>query len=302
MAIPEDDSAALMEGMMLHRQGLACLSRARNTAPSRRSPGAAAAAAAAATGDGHAPPAATEPAPAGVQNKKARQRPHTGPEAAGKASSGASEEGALSLNPPADHGGGSAGGWEERKESEGKSVMQQQQQPGMAEGGGKAEASPPRAGLVSRGAAKEELPERTGANEELTGNQGFTRSPAPEGAASTGSPAADELPALGETSGGVGPPGDGDAMEVDSDGNDQADKGSGGGDGGGDGGDGAVRGPRRAAPTLTAAEKLMAQREGLGLLMRADEAFRRCDPKYLEAVDNYAYLCLGEFGFRIVIG
>ncbi|CAN0479876.1 unnamed protein product [Ectocarpus sp. 12 AP-2014] len=36
----------------------------------------------------------------------------------------------------------------------------------------------------------------------------------------------------------------------------------------------------------------MAQREGLGLLMRADEAFRRCDPKYLEAVDNYAYLCL----------
>ncbi|CAM9867221.1 unnamed protein product, partial [Ectocarpus fasciculatus] len=87
MAIPPDDSAALMEGMMLHRQALACLSRARNTAPSRRSPGAAvaaaAAAAAAATGDGHAPAAAVaEPAPAGVQNKKARHRPHTGPEAA----------------------------------------------------------------------------------------------------------------------------------------------------------------------------------------------------------------------------
>lgn len=30
------------------------------------------------------------------------------------------------------------------------------------------------------------------------------------------------------------------------------------------------------------------------MLMRADEAFRRCDPKYLECVDNYAYLCLGE--------
>ena len=30
--------------------------------------------------------------------------------------------------------------------------------------------------------------------------------------------------------------------------------------------------------------------------MRADEAFRRCDPKYLEYVDNYAYLCLGEAG------
>ena len=38
----------------------------------------------------------------------------------------------------------------------------------------------------------------------------------------------------------------------------------------------------------------MAQREALGLLMRAEEAFQRCDPKYLEAVDNYAYLCLGE--------
>lgn len=38
----------------------------------------------------------------------------------------------------------------------------------------------------------------------------------------------------------------------------------------------------------------MARREALGLLMRAEEAFRRCDPKYLEAVDNYAYLCLGE--------
>lgn len=39
----------------------------------------------------------------------------------------------------------------------------------------------------------------------------------------------------------------------------------------------------------------MAQREALGLLMRADEAFQRCDPKYLDAVDNYAYLCLGEW-------
>lgn len=51
---------------------------------------------------------------------------------------------------------------------------------------------------------------------------------------------------------------------------------------------------RSRRPALSAAEKLMAQREALGLLMRAEEAFRRCDPKYLEAVDNYAYLCLGE--------
>lgn len=53
-------------------------------------------------------------------------------------------------------------------------------------------------------------------------------------------------------------------------------------------------GRKYGRPALSAAEKLMAQREALGLLMRAEEAFRRCDPKYLEAVDNYAYLCLGE--------
>ncbi|CAN0304018.1 unnamed protein product, partial [Ectocarpus sp. 12 AP-2014] len=300
MAIPPDDSAALMEGMMLHRQGLACLRRARNTTPSRRSPGAAAAAAAAASaamGDGHAPPVAAERAPAGVQNKKARRRPQTGPEAAAKAATGAREEGALSLKPPPDRGGGSGrpGGWEERKESEGRSATQQkqQQQQGMAERKGKGESSPPRAGLVGRATAKEQLPERTGAREESTGNAGFTGSPAPKGtAAAPGSPTTDALPSFGEDSGGVASVGDGDAMEVDSDGNDQAGKGSGGSSGGGGGSSGTVRGPRGAAPTLTAAEKLMAQREGLGLLMRADEAFRRCDPKYLEAVDNYAYLCL----------
>lgn len=49
---------------------------------------------------------------------------------------------------------------------------------------------------------------------------------------------------------------------------------------------------RRVA--VSTADKRLAQREALALLMRADEAFRRCDPKYLECVDNYAYLCLGE--------
>lgn len=44
------------------------------------------------------------------------------------------------------------------------------------------------------------------------------------------------------------------------------------------------------------AEKRLAQREALGLLLKADEAFRRCNPTYLEMVDNYAYLCLGEWG------
>ncbi len=57
---------------------------------------------------------------------------------------------------------------------------------------------------------------------------------------------------------------------------------------------GARKHPRPPPPALSAAEKLMARREALALLMRADEAFRRCDPRYLEAVDNYAYLCLGE--------
>lgn len=46
--------------------------------------------------------------------------------------------------------------------------------------------------------------------------------------------------------------------------------------------------------TVSAADKRLAHREALALLMKADEAFRRCDPKYLECVDNYAYLCLGE--------
>lgn len=44
--------------------------------------------------------------------------------------------------------------------------------------------------------------------------------------------------------------------------------------------------------------KRLAQREALDLLLRADDAFRRCNPVYLDAVDNYAYLSLGEGGPR----
>lgn len=60
MAIPAEDSAALMEGMMLHRQGLACVARAGAGA------GAAAASAAAAAKEGGARSA---------QQKKARHPP-----------------------------------------------------------------------------------------------------------------------------------------------------------------------------------------------------------------------------------
>ncbi|CAN0438631.1 unnamed protein product, partial [Discosporangium mesarthrocarpum] len=34
------------------------------------------------------------------------------------------------------------------------------------------------------------------------------------------------------------------------------------------------------------------QRQALSLLLLAEESFRRSDPKYLECVDNYAYLSL----------
>ncbi|CAM9622358.1 unnamed protein product, partial [Hapterophycus canaliculatus] len=86
-------------------------------------------------------------------------------------------------------------------------------------------------------------------------------------------------------------------MEVDSDslaadkGAEDAD-GDGGGERSGNGGGSGGAEHARSRLALTASEKLMAQREALGLLMRADEAFQRCDPKYLDAVDNYAYLCL----------
>lgn len=73
MAIPPEDSAALMEGMMLHRQGLACMAKTREGPTAKSTTGGAAAAAATAVG------AAVASAPDGGQNKKARRRPLSPP-------------------------------------------------------------------------------------------------------------------------------------------------------------------------------------------------------------------------------
>ncbi len=76
MAIPREDSAALMEGMMLHRQGLARMARTRtqaaatNTSADTTTPAAA------------APAAASTAAPDGVHAKKARRRPLSPPRGA----------------------------------------------------------------------------------------------------------------------------------------------------------------------------------------------------------------------------
>lgn len=79
MAIPREDSAALMEGMMLHRQGLARMARIRTqTAATHTSADTTTTAAA-------TPAAAATAAPDGVHAKKARRRPLSPPRAAAAA-------------------------------------------------------------------------------------------------------------------------------------------------------------------------------------------------------------------------
>eukprot|EP00903_Cladosiphon_okamuranus_P008425 g8098.t1 len=268
MAIPPEDSAALMEGMMLHRQGLACMAKTRSphTTETATTTGGAAAASASA---GIGAPAVSSPD--GGRIKKARRRPLTPRQQQQQQQQSQSLAGAAGLSAPAEAPASStatnaseeegnrvtsensqeaeqqSGGWEERKQCQSGAMTQQgaDKKEGEGEGEGK-------------GKGKGPLRE---AGDEMDRMDVDSDADATAAAATAAAAAATASTTAGKEGEEVAvPPG------------------------------GAGR--KHDRPALSAAEKRIAQREALGLLMRAEEAFRRCDPKYLEAVDNYAYLCL----------
>ncbi|CAM9430481.1 unnamed protein product [Scytosiphon promiscuus] len=269
VAIPPGDSAALMEGMMLHRQGLACMTRTRKRTSVTETSGVAAAAAVASTTPGKASLAAESPPVDGSRIKKARRRPMTLPQEQQHTVVGDGSGGSGGGVGAGEQGEDRSGGHEERKgetDVGSSAALEKKDEEGQDRGEveGKAWTTTRKTAGVdgSNGAQGSgdvmEVDEDAG-----TAGKGMKDASIGGAAHSSGFPLAADgsLPPL-PSSGKAGP----------------------------SGGDGTA--PKQRRLELSAPEKLIAQREALGLLMRADEAFQRCDPKYLDAVDNYAYLCL----------